>query len=99
MQCPKPLSLPTPSQPFHARGRFELVAGCMRRKGRGLVKRQQATEKHNPTKSGLTSIKMQFQFKKKNAFTIYACVNQWVQRKVNRDLVVIFSLRSKDCTI
>lgn len=47
------LSLPAPPQPFHARGRFELVAGCMGKKGRGLVKkRQQATETHHPTVSG-----------------------------------------------
>lgn len=30
-----------PSQPFHARGRFELVAGCMRgEEGKGLVKKK-----------------------------------------------------------
>lgn len=56
------LHLPTPSQPFHARGRFELVAGCMGKKGRGLVeKRQQATEMHNPARSGFPTIRMQFQ--------------------------------------
>lgn len=30
-----------PSQPFHARGRFELVVGCMRgEEGKGLVKKK-----------------------------------------------------------
>lgn len=41
--------MPTPSQPFHVKGRFEVVEGCMGKKGRGLVKkRQQAKKKHNP---------------------------------------------------
>lgn len=69
------LSLPAPSQPFHARGRFELVAGCMGKKGRGLVKkRQQATEMHNPTKSGLTGIRMQFQL---NTFMHLPSIHVW----------------------
>lgn len=34
-----------PLQPFHARGRFELVAGCMRgEEGKGLVKKKGATD-------------------------------------------------------
>lgn len=53
MQQVQLLSLPSPSEPFHVRGRFERVAGCMGKKGRGLVKkRQQATEMHDPTKVG-----------------------------------------------
>lgn len=43
----------------------------MGKKGRGLVKkRQQATEMHNPTKSGLTGIRMQFQKNMFLSFTI-----------------------------
>lgn len=61
MQYVQLISLPTHSEPFHVRGRFELLAGCMGKKGRGLVKkRQQATEMHNPTRSGLTSTRMQY---------------------------------------
>lgn len=34
-----------PFQPFHARGRFELVAGCMRgEEGKGLVKKKKGQQ-------------------------------------------------------
>lgn len=53
-------SLPTPSQPFHVRGRFVATSCRLHGKERkGLVKkRQQATEMHNPIESMVTSIKI-----------------------------------------
>lgn len=63
----------------------------MRRKGRGLVKkRQQATEKHNPTKSGLTSILgCNFRKKKKKHLCIY---NLFGRKRVKKAFVVLHDL-------